>query len=174
MTNDNIIPQMKDAELDSFLDAYNVPEFDEAAMNARLMTAISGDQPVVSTKTGLVWFRPMRFAMAAMIGFFAAVLYLQSGDVMPPSDSSRAVIAGASQNDVMPPVDERTIVASAAWGDAEFEDLFLNEMVDQNLLLTDFRSAPPQTQEPVPAESPQTQPIDDFLDDLLGVESRQL
>ena len=177
MTNDNNTPTLSDADLDMYLDAYKVPSFDEEAFEKRLMTAInSGSNNQSTPPTAFVWFRPLKYAMAAMVAFFAAVLYFQTQGV-PSSESGRVVMAGANDAQITAP-DERTIIASAgpSMGELESEEMFYSEMADQDILLTDYMpsgyGAMDNTSTGTTGSNPP--PIDEFLDELLGMESRQL
>lgn len=176
MTNDNKIPTMSDADLDGLLDSYTVPAFDEAAFNTRLMAAINQDSPQAASSNAFVWFRPAKYMMAAIAVVFAAVLYFQAEG---PSNVDGNSIMAEAPSDQMASPDERMIVASAgvaAADDAQFDDMFYAEMADQDILLTDYvpEGYDDGAYDADSANTADVPAIDEFLDDLLGIESRQL
>ncbi len=169
MTNDNNIPTMTDADLDQFLNDFAVPDFDEKAFDKRMMACICDADGISASRTGFLWFRPAAAMVAALVAVFAFILFYQVEGPANSPDSSNAVIAGVQQSS---PMDEQeiTVLASASWDSSEFADTFYNEMADQDILISEYM--PEDFGDDASVD--EVPPIDEFLDNLLGIESRQL
>ena len=157
---------MTDAQLDSYLDAYLVPELDEKAFDDRLMREISAGKSSGTTgKTVFLWQRSFQALMAVVVAVFAVALFMQSEQgTLPKSDAGEAVIAGISEAEQPSGAESEDVVLAsfAGSGNNGLSDDFLNEMADQEILFTEY----------MPEEQATPPMIDEFLDELLGAGSR--
>ena len=180
MTQNNKI--IDDAQLDRMLAGYELPAMDESAFDARLFAALntSGSVPVQpharNNSKFIFWTMPARFAAVVVLAFLSVIfLSDMTGILHNPKEGSNNIAMTTVTPDIQ---SERFDVASAATLTADMPDgeSFYTEMADQDILLMDY--APDVAYGPygpiAPDISAQPPEIDQFLDDLLGVESRSL
>lgn len=155
-----------DVQLDRLLALYDVPALDGEAFNRRVMSRIGEDGPARDNDSRIiVWSRARKavaFSMVALL--FAAFLFSQTGGETGSEQSQPVQVAAVAENDDLADI-----------------DAFLNEIIDQDIAVLEYsvamntRQSPNGAEEPAQEDSaPDLPPIDEFLDELLGLESRVL
>jgi|AntRauTorcE11897_2_1112592.scaffolds.fasta_scaffold00749_2 hypothetical protein len=172
MSKDKNKTDMADAQLDRLMGLYEVPELDADAFNQKLFSRLGQDGAGATNSDNqhiMIWSRPWRFAAFTVVVLLSAGL-LFSKDDFEKRDAGQIQTASVSigvEKTVVPAGNEITDV-----------DRFLNEIIDQDIAVLEYSVAMntgPEKESATSQEEDQDMPpIDSFLDELLGIESRTL
>ncbi|MGM0422464.1 MAG: hypothetical protein ACQEQL_05115 [Pseudomonadota bacterium] len=164
-----------DPQLDRLMGLYETPELDGPSFDQKLFSRLGqeGQGPAgTDNHRFVIWSLPRRFAALAVVVLFSAALVFSNYDFDQQPAPTQTQTASASGGA------EKTSVASAE-NDITDVDGFLNEIIDQDIAVLEYSVAmntqPEKQSEKASSEDDQAPPpIDSFLDELLGIESRTL